>query len=209
MTHSAGRRRFVLGIGAAALAPLAPTPLAAVDERPPTPRMTEGPFYPAMLPDDTDADLTRVRGRAGRASGTPLEVSGRVVDRRGRPRAGARVEIWQCDARGRYHHVGEPESALDPDFQGFGAVVADAEGRYAFRTIRPAPYPGRTPHIHFTVAEGGRRRLTSQMFIEGEPRNERDGLYRRLGAEARLVTMRLADAGAGLKGALDIVLAQG
>ena len=179
---------------------------ALAEERSPTPPMTEGPFYPRSFPKDTDADLTRVEGHGAIAEGRILDVSGRVVDRGGAPRAGARVEIWQCDAHGEYHYVGGREDALDPNFQGFGAVVTDAEGRYAFRTIRPVPYPGRTPHIHFTVVEGGRRRLTSQMFVEGEPGNERDGLYRSLGKDARLVTMRLEDAGAALKGALDIVI---
>ena len=206
MTHFEDRRRLIAWIGAAALAPLAPTPLLADDAREPTPPMTEGPFYPRLMPEDADADLTRVKGRDGVASGTPLEVTGRVLDRRGRPLAGARVEIWQCDARGQYHHVGEPERLLDARFQGFGAVVTDADGRYAFRTIKPVPYPGRTPHIHFAVEEGGRRRLTSQMFVEGEPRNERDFLYRRLGADARLVTMRLEGAANAPRGALDIVL---
>lgn len=198
------RRRVLSWIGAAALAPLAPTPVLA-DDRPPTPRMTEGPFYPRRFPADVDADLTRVAGQARAADGTPLAVSGRVLDRSGKPQGGMRVEIWQCDATGAYHHVGGP--AGDPGFQGFGAMVADAEGRYAFRTIRPAPYPGRTPHIHFAVLEGGRRRLVSQMFFEGDPGNERDWLYRNLGRDARLVTMRLADAGSGLAGTLDIVLA--
>lgn len=205
MSHSMQRRRVLTWMGAATLAPLVPTLLLA-DERPLTPKMTEGPFYPRSLPRDADADLTRVEGRAQRAAGTPLAVSGRVVDRSGRPRAGARVEIWQCDARGQYHLVGEPESSLDPNFQGFGAVTTDSEGRYAFTTIKPVPYPGRTPHIHFTVLEGGKRRVTSQMFIEGEPGNERDGLYRYLGREARLVTMKLEGSEASLKGALDIVL---
>jgi protocatechuate 3,4-dioxygenase, beta subunit len=197
-------------MGATALAPLAATP-ALGDERAPTPRLTEGPFYPNTLPADSDADLTHVAGRASAAQGTVLDVSGRVVDRGGRPRAGAKVEIWQCDATGQYHHVGEREGSGDDNFQGYGAVMTDAEGRYAFRTIKPVPYPGRTPHIHFTVQESGRRKLTSQMFIEGEARNERDGLYRSLGRDARLVTMRLDDApresGAQLRGALDIVLA--
>jgi protocatechuate 3,4-dioxygenase, beta subunit len=199
------RRRVLVWIGAAAAAPLAMTPVLA-DDRTATPRMTEGPFYPSRLPKDSDADLTRVEGRAAGAQGKVLDVSGRVVDRRGAPRPGARVEIWQCDAQGQYHHVGEPEGSGDPNFQGFGAVLADADGRYAFRTIRPVSYPGRTPHIHFAVLEGGKRRLTSQMFIEGEPGNERDGLYRHLGRDAKLVTMKLESAGPGLKGALDIVL---
>ena len=204
MSHSNGRRRVLAWIGAAALSPLASTPVLA-DDRPPTPRMTEGPFYPRTFPRDIDADLTRVVGNAARAQGTVLDVSGRVIDRSGRPRAGARVEIWQCDALGEYHHVGAPGG--DANFQGFGAVATDADGRYAFRTIKTVPYPGRSPHIHFTVVENGRRRLTSQMFVEGDPGNARDGIYRHLGADARLVTMKLADAGKGLAGTLDIVLA--
>ena len=200
------RRRIIGYLGVAAVAPLVPTPALGQD-RAPTPRMTEGPFYPQMLPDDSDADLTRVTGRSGRAQGTPLGVTGRVVDRSGRAIAGARVEIWQCDALGRYHHVGEAESSIDPHFQGFGAMIADADGRYRFQTIKPVPYSGRAPHIHFTVARGERRVLTSQMFVEGEPGNERDGLYRHLGREAKLVTMRLAQAGEMLRGQLDIVLA--
>src|SRR5688572_6906884 len=205
MSHSYERRRVLVWIGAAALAPLAPTPLLA-DERPPTPRMTEGPFYPRTFPADVDADLTKVAGQARAAEGTALAVTGRVLDRGGRPRAGARVEIWQCDAFGHYHHVGGAAESGDPGFQGFGAVATDVEGRYAFRTIKPVPYPGRTPHIHFTVVEEGRRRLTSQMFIEAEPGNARDGLYRHLGPAARQVTMTLSDSGKGLAGSLDIVV---
>src|SRR5258706_228976 len=115
------RRRVISWIGAAALAPLAPTP-ALADDLPATPRMTEGPFYPRRFPKDIDADLIHFEGRAREAEGTPLDLTGRVLDRSGRPRAGARVEIWQCDAKGQYHHVGEPEAAGDPNFQCFGAV---------------------------------------------------------------------------------------
>ena len=199
------RRRVLAWIGAAALAPLAATP-ALAEVHAATPRLTEGPFYPRRFPKDTDADLTRVEGRDAIAEGTILDVSGRVIDRSGAPQAGTRVEIWQCDVHGEYHHVGGRESAQDANFQGFGAVMTDAEGRYAFRTIKPVPYPGRTPHIHFNVARDGRRGLTSQMFIEGEPGNACDGLYRSLGSDARLVTLRLEDSGAGVRGVLDIVV---
>lgn len=214
MSASLERRRILGWIGAGALAPLACRPWLAADAqemRAPTPRLTEGPFYPRTFPDDRDGDLTRVAGRASAAEGTVLDVSGRLVDRSGRPHAGSTIEVWQCDAYGEYHHVGEPEGSGDANFQGYGAVVTDAQGRYSFRTIRPVPYPGRTPHIHFTVVEGGRRRLTSQMFIEGEARNERDGIFRSLPRDAqKLVTMRLDDAPAGsgakLRGNLDIVV---
>ena len=200
------RRRIVLAFGAAAIAPLWPTP-ALADKRAPTPRMTEGPFYPRSFPKDVDGDLTRLAGRADVAQGEILDVTGLILDTSGAPRAGARLEVWQCDATGQYHHVGQGEG--DPAFQGFGAVTTDAEGRYAFRTIKPVPYPGRTPHIHFAVLEGGRRRLVSQMFIEGEPGNARDGLYRHLGAQARSVTMKLENAsraGAKLQGTLNVVV---
>ena len=86
-------------------------------------------------------------------------------------------------------------------------MTSGADGAYRFRTIRPVAYPGRTPHIHFTVVENGKRRLTSQMFVEGEAQNGRDGLYRYLGRDAKLVTLKLEGAGSGLRGALDIVLA--
>ena len=206
MQPSPERRRLLSWIGAAALAPLAPTPVLA-DERPPTPRMTEGPFYPRSFPQDVDGDLTRVAGRERPADGTPLQVTGLIVDRSGRPRANARLEVWQCDAFGHYHHVGGPAESGDANFQGFGAVTTDATGRYLFRTIKPVPYPGRTPHIHFAVLENGKRRLVSQMFVEGEPGNARDGIYRHLGSDARLVTLKLGGSANALAGSLDIVIA--
>ena len=200
------RRQALASLGALALTPWLPAH-GQPAERPATPSLTEGPFYPQSLPADRDADLTRVAGRGDRAAGKPLAFTGRLLDRRGRPLAGRVVEIWHCDEFGQYHHVGMPEASGDAAFQGWGEAASDAEGRFAFRTIKPPPYPGRTPHIHFTVRDDRRRRvLTSQAFFEGEAGNERDFLYRRLGGAARLVTMRLEGDGTGLKGALEVVL---
>jgi protocatechuate 3,4-dioxygenase, beta subunit len=178
-----------------------------------TPANALGPFYPAQKPADSDADLTQVAGHTGRATGTILYITGRVLDTRGVPLAGAELELWQANAFGRYHHPSDTDASgpLDPAFQGFGRLVADAEGRYRIKTIKPPPYSSRTPHIHFIVANGATR-LTTQMFFEGEAGNDRDGLYRYLNRDDRRAsTGRLVDRAPGMEsGAIaatwDIVL---
>lgn len=167
------RRHAVLGLGAAGAAGLLAGSARAA-ARVLTPRQTEGPFYPARLPVDSDADLVQVAGRSGRARGTVAYVAGKVVDPAGRPIGGARVEIWQCDASGVYHHPGDRRGPADPNFQGYGRSVAAGDGSYRFRTIRPMPYPGRTPHIHFKISGPGFEGLTTQMYVAGEPGNRGD-----------------------------------
>jgi len=180
-------RRDALGLAAAVVA-LGLPGVARAAESPlvPTPRNALGPFYPDIKPIDSDADLTRVAGQAARAQGTLLHVSGRVLDLRGTPVPKAAIEVWQANAFGRYTHPrdGDGSGPLDPGFQGYGRMVSAADGSYRFVTIKPPPYSGRTPHIHFIVASP-RTRLTTQMFFEGEPLNERDFLYRNLDAGER------------------------
>jgi protocatechuate 3,4-dioxygenase beta subunit len=151
--------------------------------RRPTPSQTEGPFYPVSLPADSDHDLLR-NGSLKYAGGQPAWVDGSVTDLQCKPLAGAQVEIWQCDEKGRYHHPGDGGKA-DPSFQGFGRVTVGADGRYRFRTIKPVAYSGRTPHIHVKVKLGNSELLTTQLYVQGDPGNERDFLWRNLGAEAR------------------------
>ena len=191
LRYGSTRRRLM--VGAATLAAMRAVPAAAALSS--TPGQTEGPFYPLELPLDSDNDLIRVEGRPERASGTILHLGGRVLDPEGRPVRGARVEIWQCDAFGVYHHPGDRGGPADPDFQGFGATEVTDDGAYRFRTIEPVPYPGRTPHIHFKIAGPGFEPLTTQMYVAGRPQNERDFLYRRLDPKARdLVTVKLVPA---------------
>ncbi len=109
------------------------------------------------------------------------DLSGRVTEVDGRPLAGVRVEIWQCDANGRYRHPRDRQAvAEDPNFQGFGHTITDDEGRYRFRTIRPVPYPGRTPHIHAAVFPPNDTPFVTQIYVAGEPLNEDDMLFRRV-----------------------------
>jgi protocatechuate 3,4-dioxygenase beta subunit len=186
-------RRRLLATGAAlASCGLGPAGAAALL---PTPRQTAGPFYPLTLPLDGDNDLVQVAGRAERAAGTVLHLAGRLRDPAGRPVAGARIEIWQCDAFGVYHHPRDPRGPADPNFQGFGAATSASDGAYRFRTLEPVSYPGRTPHIHFTISGPGLERLTTQMYLAGHPQNAADGLYQRLDPQARdLVSVRLIPA---------------
>ena len=165
------RRRLVAALGLLSLP-------AAAGLLPPTPRQSAGPFYPTELPLDDDNDLTRVGDRKQQATGEITDLSGRILDTNGRPIAGARVEIWQCDANGRYRHPRDPNrSALDPNFQGHGHFLTQEDGGYRFRTIRPVPYPGRTPHIHTAVFLPGERPFVTQIYIAGEPRNQEDFLF--------------------------------
>src|SRR5690606_22070206 len=133
-------------------------------------------------------------------------VDGTVSDLQGKPVAGAQVEIWQCDEAGHYHHPGDGNRA-DRSFQGFGRVTVDAAGRYRFRTIRPVAYSGRTPHIHVKVKLSGKELLTTQLYVEGDPHNARDFLWRNLGERSALVTVPFRPGADGLQANFPIVVA--
>ena len=201
------RRRLIAAMLATGVAPWRSL-LASDKLLPVTPSDAEGPFYPVEFPDDTDNDLLRVFGEQGMSPGVQAYVHGRVVDRHGVPIDGARVEIWQCDHGGVYHHPGD---SGDPDmrFQGFGAMVTNREGGYHFRALRPVPYTGRTPHIHYRVTAPGFERLTTQLYVaEDASQNERDTLYKRhTPDEQRLLTssFRAHDSG-GVTAEFNIVL---
>ena len=205
-------RRLMLAGAGVGLLPLSPAFAAGLV---PTPAQTEGPFYPAGLPADTDNDLVQVRGQAARAMGEVLHLQGRVIGVDGRLRSGAMVEIWQCDARGIYDHPRQSgRDRRDQAFQGYGRMRADAEGGYRFRTLKPVAYAGRTPHIHLKVATGDGRLLTSQFYVAGDPQNERDGIYRaaaRQPGQRERIEMKLEPANGVEAGALastmDIVIA--
>jgi protocatechuate 3,4-dioxygenase beta subunit len=194
------RRRLVLGTAAVLALPGLPRPARAAAVLPP---MAEGPFYPrpdwrarGPFAGDWDADLTRGRrgGRERVAEGEHLGLELQVRDSAGRPLDRATLEIWQCDTWGRYRHPrdGATPGEVDEGFQGYGGAATDRAGAVAFRTIRPAPYAGRTPHIHVKLRHASFGEITSQLFVDGDPGNAGDFLWRRLQpAERQAVAMAL------------------
>lgn len=147
---------------------------------------TEGPFFPDNLPLDTDNDLLIINDALDPSVGEVTWLSGRVLDTSGTPLRNVLVEIWQCDANGAYLHSGSGNADnRDANFQGYGRFVTGLEGSYGFRTIKPVPYPGRTPHIHFKLSRGGQHLLTTQCYINGHAQNDRDGIYQRIPDDGR------------------------
>jgi protocatechuate 3,4-dioxygenase, beta subunit len=197
-----GRRQFTFGSGAA-LATLAWPALAGSKRA--IAGMTDGPFYPPRAWReqwaDWDADLSRVQrdGRTLVARGEHLGLELQLADANGRVIDGAEVEIWQCDVLAAYRHPGVRLAAgqYDEAFQGFGAGRADRDGRLRFLSIKPVPYPGRTPHIHIKLRHASFGEVSSQLFIAGDPGNARDFLWRALDAADRpMLEMSLQPAAA-------------
>jgi protocatechuate 3,4-dioxygenase beta subunit len=143
-----------------------------------------------------DAD----RRPRGRAQGTARLPAG--CSRETRAVGGAAVELWQCDVHGRYHHAGDDGVPRDDNFQGYGVATTDAEGRYAFTTIRPVPYGGRPPHLHIRVRADGTTALTTQIYIAGDALAGDSILSGASGDTIRRLTMALAPASGREPGAL-------
>jgi len=172
------RRHFALATGFGLAAWTVPGLFA--EELVKTPKQTEGPFYPDKLPLDTDNDLLVINDGITPAVGEISHLTGKVLDAKGNALRGAVVEIWQCDGKGVYLHTDDSKGKKkqqDANFQGFGRFTTSKAGEYYFRTIKPVPYPGRTPHIHVKVKLNGKEVLCTQLYVAGEEQNEKDFIY--------------------------------
>ena len=161
-----------------------------------TPWQGEGPFYPDKIPEDTDNDLVKNGNSIIEAGGNILNLMGRLVNRNSKPIKGMTVEIWQTDMNGVYLHTGSfGRKMRDNQFQGFGRSTTDRNGHFFFRTIIPVEYPGRTPHIHLKLWNEGGNFLTTQLYIQGNPLNKEDFLFKRMTlAEQIINSMKLLPA---------------
>lgn len=184
-----------------------------------TPSQVEGPFHPIEEQADVDVDLTLIEGHSKAAQGEVILVRGQVFDVEGKPLKDALVDVWQANHFGKYSHAEDPNTApLDPDFQGWGLIVTDSEGRFRFKTIKPGAYPlsflgeegWRCRHIHFQVSRPGFNRLTTQMYFDGDPLIEQDEEIAKAPEELRhlLIAKQIADESTGLPlYRFDVVLA--
>ena len=182
-------RRAFAGAGFASAGLVLATGVRASQLKPLTAESPMGPFFPLDTPADSDADLTWLKGHSQRAAGQAIEVTGRVLDQKGNPIAGARLDLWQANAAGRYAHPADPAVAsLDPHFQGFASIVSDSRGDWRIVTIKPSGYDSpignRPPHIHFDIRGKTHRNIAQLYFPEDAAANAKDSLYKALGAEA-------------------------
>jgi len=145
-----------------------------------TPRQTEGPYYPDHLPLDQDSDLLHVAGDNTAALGTVTNFGGRLLNADGKAISGGEIQLWQADNNGCYLHSKGVQKGKerDPHFQGFGKITTNEKGEYRFRTILPGLYTGRTRHYHIAVVKDGKHMLTTQLYIAGEPMNDKDGVLK-------------------------------
>jgi protocatechuate 3,4-dioxygenase, beta subunit len=141
-----------------------------------------------------DADLTRNAGTGEEAMGERIIVTGRVLDEDGKPAPRTLVEVWQCNAAGRYIHEKDQHPApLDPNFVGAGKCITDEDGSYRFLTIKPGAYPWRNhpnawrpAHIHFSLfGPAFVTRLITQMYFPGDPLHDLDPIMGSVPAQAR------------------------
>lgn len=187
-------RRCILrtGIGFGVLAGLVPPALAEGATLPltptcgsdPTPRQTEGPYYLPSTPERSDLIVD--------GQGPAFTLVGLVLTRTCQPVRRALVDLWHADALGAYDTRG---------YRFRGHQYTDDSGRFAFRTVVPGLYPGRTRHFHVKVQAPGGPVLTTQLYFPDEPENGRDRIY------DRRLLMSLAPAAAGRTGRFDFVIA--
>ena len=155
------------------------SPRQALLSMPQTASELTGPVFGHDLLGPLDDDLTLNFAAQGESAiGQRIIVHGRVLDEDERPLPGVLLEVWQANAGGRYRHKKEGYIApLDPNFGGCGRTITGEDGRYAFRTIKPGPYPWpngpndwRPAHIHFSLfGPSFGQRLVTQMYFEGDP----------------------------------------
>jgi protocatechuate 3,4-dioxygenase beta subunit len=126
----------------------------------PTPQQTAGPYYISGSP--------QRKNIAENLPGEKITVTGYVFDNNCKPIANAWLDFWQADSNGEYDNEG---------YTLRGHQYTDNTGMYTLKTIIPAAYEARPPHIHVKVRNGNGQVLTSQLYFPNQSQNERDSIF--------------------------------
>lgn len=157
--------------------------------RPLTASQTVGPFFhDCLMREDARCDVLCTSA----TEGTRIRVEGRVIDGDGEPVPDAVLELWQANAHGRFAHPADRRDLpLDPGFTGYGRIATDADGRFAFTTVKPGAVPfdaerRQAPHISIAVlGRGLLNHLYTRLYFDDEPSNAVDPLLERLPIDRR------------------------
>jgi protocatechuate 3,4-dioxygenase alpha subunit len=160
---------------------------------------TVGPFF---IIGCTWLNRSEIAGEG--VAGEPVTIEGLVVDGDGKPIPDALLEIWQANSEGKYAHPEDTQSKpIEPNFQGFGRIPTDDDGKFRFTTIKPGRVPGpdgkaQAPHLAVSVfARGLLRRLVTRIYFPDEGGNSQDYVLNLVEPERRgtLIAKKAANPG--------------
>jgi protocatechuate 3,4-dioxygenase, alpha subunit len=171
-----------------------------------TPSQTVGPFFKYGLTPNGEYDWNDAFTSnlvTADASGERIRVEGRVFDGDGQPIPDCMLEIWQADAQGRFSDPQDQRALPNSTFKGFGRRGTDANGEYAFDTIRPGSVPDpdgkpQAPHLLLAIfARGMLLHLYSRIYFDGEAGNAADPVLALVPADRRGTLIAARQPGAG------------
>jgi protocatechuate 3,4-dioxygenase, beta subunit len=167
--------------------------------------MAAGPNYPYDFAATPSGDM--IIGDLAKGA-EPITFAGVLINSKGEPLVGGRVEIWQCDALGYYHHnYHSRPSQRDKGFVAYGWQRTDTAGQFAFRTVMVGRCENRAPHFHITMEHPNHRKVITQLFLPNHKDNASDYIYPRLNAqEKELQTVKLEGTGSSLRVLTTLVL---
>jgi protocatechuate 3,4-dioxygenase alpha subunit len=171
-----------------------------------TPSQTVGPFFKYGLTPNGKYDWNDAFTNnlvSPETSGERIRVQGRVFDGEDAPVSDAMLEIWQADAQGRFSDPQDKRALPNSTFKGFGRCGTDANGDYAFDTIRPGPVPDpdgkpQAPHLLLAIfARGMLLHLYTRIYFDGEAANSADPVMALVPADRRATLIALREQGSG------------
>jgi protocatechuate 3,4-dioxygenase alpha subunit len=171
-----------------------------------TPSQTVGPYFAYGLTSNGKYDWNDAFSNnlvTADTSGERIRVEGRVFDGDDQPMADCMLEIWQADAQGRFSDPQDKGALPNSSFKGFGRIGTDANGGYAFDTIKPGQVADpdgkpQAPHLVLAVfARGMLLHLYTRIYFDGEASNAADPVLALVPADRRHTLIATRQPGSG------------